>query len=92
MPPLPDIDINKYAGQEIPILERFLDVNLLEKDVLESKHARHHLGLGMPEARAIQKRNGPSTMRELVEWYRASSSRIGVNETHIELQKAICSS
>lgn len=32
-------------------------MTLLEKDVVESKQARHHLGLGMPEARAINKRN-----------------------------------
>jgi len=34
-----------------------MDINLLEKDVSESKQARHHLGLGMPEARALFKRN-----------------------------------
>ncbi|CDW81565.1 soss complex subunit b1 [Stylonychia lemnae] len=92
LPPLPDIDINKFAGQEIPILERFLDVNLLEKDTLESKHARHHLGLGMPEVRAIQKRNNASTMREIIEWYRQHSSSNGQYETHLELQRSICSS
>jgi hypothetical protein len=53
LPSLPQIDVTKFKGQEMPLIERFMDVSLVEKDVLESKHARHHLGLGMPEARAI---------------------------------------
>eukprot|EP00347_Sterkiella_histriomuscorum_P016569 403352695 len=92
LPPLPDIDINKYAGQELPIIERFLDVSLIDKDQLESKHARHHLGLGMPEARAIFKRNGVQTMREIIEWYKNSCQQNGQGETQIEVQRSICSS
>ena len=42
---------------EIPLVEKYIDVNLVEKDQLDSKQARYHLGLGMPEARALQKRN-----------------------------------
>lgn len=56
LPALPPIDLQKYFGMEGPLVERFLDVSLVEKDLLESKHARHHLGLGMPEARALLKR------------------------------------
>lgn len=77
--------MHKFAGAEQAILERFLDVNLLDKSSLESKHARHHLGIGMPEARALQKRNNSSTMRELVEWYREHSSHEDQLETHGEL-------
>ena len=37
LPALPEVDIEKYYGMEQPVLERFLDVSLLEKDVTESK-------------------------------------------------------
>jgi hypothetical protein len=69
-----------------------LDVSLLEKDAVESKQARHHLGLGMPEARAIHKRNQTSTFREVINWYRSYSQMQGDKEAQNELQRAICSS
>ncbi len=56
---------------------RFLDVTLLEKDVIESKQVRHHLGLGMPEARAINKRNQATSFREFINWYRLYSQAHG---------------
>ena len=92
LPQLPPIDLGKFSGQQTPIIERFLDVSLLEKDVIESKQARHHLGLGMPEARAIHKRNQTSTIRELINWYRSYSQMQGEKEAQMELQRAICSS
>lgn len=92
LPSLPEIDFQKFIGMEEPMVYRFLDVNLLEKDSLESKHARHHLGIGMPEVRAIQKRNRTSTMRDMIGWYQNSASAIGEQQTQLELQKSICSS
>lgn len=67
-------------------------MTLLEKDVVESKQARHHLGLGMPEARAINKRNQTTTFRELINWYSVYSQTQGEKEAQMELQRAICSS
>ena len=89
---MPPIDLGKYSGSQTPIVERFLDVTLLEKDVIESKQARHHLGLGMPEARAINKRNQATSFREFINWYRLYSQAHGEKEAQNELQRAICSS
>ena len=72
---MPPIDLEKYSGSQTPIVERFLDVTLLEKYVIESKQARHHLGLGMPEARAINKRNQATSFRLTERKKRKTSSR-----------------
>jgi len=69
LPSLPQVEVEKYAGQEAPLVERYMDVSFVEKDLPESKQARHHLGLGMPEARALQKRCGVSSFRDLCRWY-----------------------
>ena len=50
------IDLNMYRGQETDIVAKYLDVDLMNKDALDSKNARFALGIGMPEARAINKR------------------------------------
>ena len=35
------------------LVEKYLDINLLDKDKPESKNARFQLGLGMPELLAF---------------------------------------
>ena len=92
LPVMPPIDIYKYSGSELPIIERFIDTNLVEKDLPESKQARHHLGLGMPEARALLKRHHVKTFREIIQWYSNNKEIQGEKETQNELQKVICSS
>ena len=92
LPSMPPIDIYKYSGSEQAVIERFIDTNLVEKDLPESKQARHHLGLGMPEARALLKRHQIQTFREIIQWYMNMKERQGERETQIELQKVICSS
>ena len=69
-----------------------MDVSFVEKDLPESKQARHHLGLGMPEARALQKRCGVSTFRELARWYLTLTQHVGDAQAQSELQKVVCSS
>ena len=79
------IDLQKFAGSEQAIIERFLDVSLVDKGHLESKQARHHLGLGMPEARALMKRNQTTTFRDIIGWYLSHSQANGEKETQNEL-------
>jgi hypothetical protein len=37
LPSMPPIDIYKYSGSEQAVIERFIDTNLVEKDLPESK-------------------------------------------------------
>ena len=38
------------------MVQKYLDTDLLNKDIADSKQARERLGIGMPEVRAIHKR------------------------------------
>jgi hypothetical protein len=50
------VDLDDFAGQERVMVDKYLDVDLLNKDFVDSKNARANLGIGMPEVRAIHKR------------------------------------
>ena len=51
-----EVDLAAFEGQEAPLVQQYLDSDLLNKDLSESKNARNTLGIGMPEVRAIHKR------------------------------------
>ena len=51
-----EVDLAAFEGQEVPLVQQYLDCDLLNKDLSESKNARNTLGIGMPEVRAIHKR------------------------------------
>ena len=98
-----EIDLTDYEGQEIPLVQRFLDCDLTKKDLSDSKSARAILGLGMPEVRAIYNRlkinanisqNGGNikTFRQYIEWYRQTCNRNGSYGAHVDMQKCLYSS
>lgn len=51
-----DVELGDFEGQERPLVNKYLDIDLLDKDSADSKNARSQLGIGMPEVRAIHKR------------------------------------
>lgn len=51
-----EVDLAAFEGQEVSLVQKYLDSDLLDKDFSESKNARNILGIGMPEVRAIHKR------------------------------------
>ena len=96
-----EIDLNLFAGQEKVIVQKYLDVDLLDKDYQDSKNARQSLGLGMPEVRAIHRRmklpnslggTHVKTFREYIEWYKVSCNQVGSYGAHVNLQKCVISS
>ena len=60
----PKIDISEYQGQEADLVNKYSDVNLMDKDSFEARQARFHLGIGMPEARALLKRSNVGSFRQ----------------------------
>ena len=84
------------------MVSKYLDIDLLDKDLADAKNARNHLGIGMPEVRAIHKRmklasNSPQggniqSFREYIEWYRQACQQVGSYGAHVDLQKCVCSS
>ena len=52
-PTIIQVDVDAYRGHEKLLVEKYLDVDLLDKESYESKSARFQLGLGMPELRAF---------------------------------------
>eukprot|EP00826_Nyctotherus_ovalis_P062695 TRINITY_DN9119_c0_g1_i8.p1 TRINITY_DN9119_c0_g1~~TRINITY_DN9119_c0_g1_i8.p1 ORF type:complete len:313 (+),score=58.56 TRINITY_DN9119_c0_g1_i8:544-1482(+) len=67
------IDTDQYSGQEEKLFAHFMEQSLTDKDTSESKMVRNMLGLGMIEATGVKKATGCGTLKELVEWYVASS-------------------
>ena len=88
------IDLNTYRGKEKDIVEKYLDADLMNKDALDSKNARFALGIGMPEARALQKRtNGKcKTFRDQMTWFTQRCNDAGKEQAQSEVQQAVCSS
>lgn len=77
-------------------MQKYLDVDLLSKDLTDAKQARTQLGIGMPEVRAIHKRMklAPNieysgghikTFREYIMWYRTACQHIGSYGAHVDL-------
>ena len=100
-PVISEVDLADYDGQERQLVQRYLDADLLNKDLTDSKNARSSLGIGMPEVRAIHKRmklpkyQGGAhikTFREYIEWYRSACEIAGSYGAHVDLQKCVCSS
>lgn len=83
--------VDQFRGHEKILVEKYIDVDLLDKDSYEAKSARFQLGLGMPELRAFNKRSNCQTFREHLDWYQKSILAQGTDATNNELQKAICS-
>lgn len=78
--PASELNLSAYEGQQDNLVRKYLHADLLDKDNADSKAARHALGIGMPEVRAIHKRmklsrpQGGSTLiksfYEYIQWYR----------------------
>jgi len=66
------IKIEQYRGQEDPIFDKFMDTNLLDKTLTESKLARNLLGIGVIEATGLKKATGCATIKGMVGWYSSS--------------------
>ena len=63
------VNPKEYKGQEQELVAKYADVNLMDKDSIESRQARNQMGIGMPEARALLKRSNGGSFRQQVEWF-----------------------
>lgn len=84
------MNLSEFEGEELNLIQKYLDSDLLSKDLSDSKSARSSLGIGMPEVRAIHKRmkvrgQHVKTFREYIEWYRNACSMSGSYGAHVDL-------
>ena len=56
-------------NNEIQFFINHIDSVINNKDNVDSKFVRHHLGIGMPEATGIFRVINASTLLELIEFY-----------------------
>jgi hypothetical protein len=72
------ISVGQYAGCEDILFNNFMDVNLCDSKVTESKVARNLLGVGQIEMGGLKRATNLNTVRELVEWYSTTNDFIKV--------------
>lgn len=69
-----------------------MDVDFLQNDSSAPKLTRHNLGIGLPEAKRINKYTETNTVRDLVSWYFKRTWAEGTAAVNDILLNAICSS